>query len=390
MNKIYILMFLVVNTFFTLLECEGSCNCCEECLHYFRNKKENEKESFVKEIFGETKDEIVVLENGNNNNNNNTLSQIFSFLEEKDKEYSKEQNNALVNQDKTFTEPGTQATIEFSKNKMPKVTLKNFSFMVMFLLKKSIDENSLKRDASLTSDLNKIKYFAKIYGFYKYSEYFFICFEDTSNFKDFNTYLKEKNVADKVFKQLFDTLKQLRESKIVKNFSPFSHFYIDDSSETVSLKIFTMPIYGGGFKIKEKTPKNFFDSFNGYSKIALKSPQLKKHIFENNLTEDYNPFNEDLFFVGIFLYLFKNKNYPDFINSVHLDLLLRAWDYDTEEEFKKKLNEDITNFYKYFDSEDFLNNKEKLYNKIFWKFKDKNDNSTIDINEFIEELNPKN
>ena len=43
---------------------------------------------------------------------------------------------------------------------------------------------------------------------------------------------------------------------------------------------------------------------------------------------------------------------------------------------------------KYFESEDFLNNKEKLYNKIFWKFKDKNDNETIDIDEFINELNP--
>ena len=109
MNKIYILMFLVVNTFFTLL-CDGSCDCCEECLYYFRNKNENEKESFVKEIFGETKDEIVVLENGNNNNN--TLSQIFSFLEKKDKEYSKEQNNSLIKQDKTFTEPETQALKE--------------------------------------------------------------------------------------------------------------------------------------------------------------------------------------------------------------------------------------------------------------------------------------
>ena len=378
-------MFLVVNTFFTLLECDGSCNCCEECLHYFRNKKEKGEESFVKEIFGETKDEIVVLENGNNNNNN-TLSQIFSFLEEKGKEYSKEQNNSLINQDKTFTEPGTQATIEFSKNKIPKVTLKSFSFMVMFLLKKSIDENSLKRDASLTSDLNKIKYFAKIYGFYKYSEYFFICFEDTSNFKDFNTYLKEKNVADKVFKQLFDTLKQLRESKIVKNFSLFSLFYIDDSSETVSLKIFTMPIYGGRFKIEGKTPENFFDSFNGYYRIALRSPQLKERIVNNNFTEDYNPFNEDLFFVGIFLYLLKKKEYPAFIDSVILNPVLTI--VDTEEEFKEKLNKDITNFYKYFDYDDYKNYEDELYNKIFWKFKEKKDNETIDIDEFINELNP--
>ena len=385
MNKIYILMFLVVNTFFTLL-CDGSCDCCEECLYYFRNKNENEKESFVKEIFGETKDEIVVLENGNNNNN--TLSQIFSFLEKKDKEYSKEQNNSLINQDKTFTEPGTQATIEFSKNKIPKVTIKSFSFMVMCLPKKSIDENSVKREASLTSDLNKIEHFAKIYGFYNYSEYFFICLEDTSNFKDFNTYPKEKNVADKVFKQLFDTLKQLRESKIVINLPPIFPFFIDDSSETVSLKIFTMPIYNDGFKIEGKTPKSFFNLFkDNYLKIAPRSPQLKNIILENNFTEDYNPFNEDLFFVGIFLYMLKNEKYPAFIDSVHLN---KVSQFKIEEKFKERLKKDITNFNDYFDSDDYKNHEGELYNKIFLKFKDKNDNSIIDIDEFIEKLNTNN
>ena len=62
MNKIYILMFLVVNTFFTLLECDGSCDCCEECLYYFRNKKENGKEPFVKENFVETKKRAIEMQ----------------------------------------------------------------------------------------------------------------------------------------------------------------------------------------------------------------------------------------------------------------------------------------------------------------------------------------
>ena len=62
----------------------------------------------------------------------------------------------------------------------------------------------------------------------------------------------------------------------------------------------------------------------------------------------------------------------------------------TQEEIVKLFEEDIEAFKKYFESEDFLNNKEKLYNKILLKFKDKNDNETIDINEFINELNTKN
>ena len=392
-TKLIIFLFLVVNTFFTLLECNGSCICCEECLYCFRNKNENEKESFVKKIFGKTKNEIVVLENGNNNNNNNnTLSQIFSFLEEKGKEYSKEKNNPLEDQDKTFTEPKTQAKIEVSKDTITKVTLKSFSFMVIALSKKSIDENSVKRDASLTSDLNKIEHFAKIYGFYNYSEHFFVCFEDISNFKYLTTYLTANKVSkqlfNKVSKQLFDILKRLRESKIVKNFPHLLPFYIDDSSETVSLKIFPMPKYSGGFKIKEKTTKNFFDSFNEYSRIALRSPQLKEHIINNNFPEDYNPFNEDLFFVGIFLYMFKNKKYPAFINSGHLRQVLKNGNYDTEEKFKETLKKDITNFYDYFNSDNYKNHEDELYNKIFLKFKDKNDNDTIEINEFINKLNP--
>lgn len=67
----------------------------------------------------------------------------------------------------------------------------------------------------------------------------------------------------------------------------------------------------------------------------------------------------------------------------------------TQQSFKKEeildnFRKDIDAFKKYFESEDFLNNEEKLYNKIFLKFKDKNDNETIDINEFINELNTKN
>ena len=386
MNKIYILMFLVVNTFFTLLECDGSCDCCEECLYYFRNKKENGKEPFVKENFVETKNEIVVLEN--DDNNNNTLSQIFSFLEEKDKEYSKKQNNPLINQYKPFTEPKTQATIEYSKNKSYKVTLKNFSFMVLLLPKESIDENSVKRDASLTSDLNKIEHFIKIYGFYNYSGHFFVCFEDISNFKPLNTYFTADKVQlfDKVSKQLFDTLKRLRESKIVKNFSQNFRPYIDDSSGSVSLKILA-PIFG--FKIEGDTPENFFNLFkNDYSKIFITSPQLKKRILNENFTPGFNPFNEDLFFVGFFLYLLKNEKSPAFINSLHLKQVLK--NKDTEEDFKKTLKEDITNFNNYFDSDDYKNHRIELYNEIFLKFKDKNDNDTIEINEFINKLNTNN
>ena len=72
----------------------------------------------------------------------------------------------------------------------------------------------------------------------------------------------------------------------------------------------------------------------------------------------------------------------------HLKQVLK--NKDTEEDFKKTLKEDITNFNNYFDSDDYKNHRIELYNEIFLKFKDKNDNDTIEINEFINKLNTNN
>ena len=41
-------------------------------------------------------------------------------------------------------------------------------------------------------------------------------------------------------------------------------------------------------------------------------------------------------------------------------------------------------------TDDFKGNENAIYNKIFLKFKDKNDNNTIEINEFNEEPNTNN
>ena len=88
------------------------------------------------------------------------------------------------------------------------------------------------------------------------------------------------------------------------------------------------------------------------------------------------------------LYLLKNKKYPVFIDSVHLNPVFTI--LDKEKKFKERLKKDITNFNDYFDSDDYKNHEGELYNKIFLKFKDKNDNSIIDIDEFIEKLNTNN
>ena len=96
----------------------------------------------------------------------------------------------------------------------------------------------------------------------------------------------------------------------------------------------------------------------------------------------YNAYNEDLFAVALILYYLKNKKkYPTFAREVlNLEIM--------NQKIRDLLNQSIQDFNNYFDSDDYKKHKDELYNKIFLKFKDKNDNDTIEINEFINELNP--
>ena len=85
-----------------------------------------------------------------------------------------------------------------------------------------------------------------------------------------------------------------------------------------------------------------------------------------------------MFAVALILYYLKNeKKYPTFAK-----ILLC-----TTQQGKDLLEKTIQDFNNYFNSDNYKNHENELYNKIFLKFKDKNDNSTIDINDFINELN---
>ena len=87
-----------------------------------------------------------------------------------------------------------------------------------------------------------------------------------------------------------------------------------------------------------------------------------------------------MFAVTLILYYLKNeKKYPTFAKEV----------FNTNNANSRDLlKKTIQDFYDYFNSNNYKNHENELYNKIFLKFKGKNDNNTIDINEFINELNP--
>ena len=129
-----------------------------------------------------------------------------------------------------------------------------------------------------------------------------------------------------------------------------------------------------------KCTKRFYYYLDFFNKSPIYRQYLLDVLSPNKIDklEHYNAYNEDLFAVALILYYLKNeKKYPTFVGE------------DLKKMNQKNLFEKtIQDFNNYFDSDDYKNHDGELYNKIFLKFKDKNNNDTIDINEFINGPNP--
>ena len=128
----------------------------------------------------------------------------------------------------------------------------------------------------------------------------------------------------------------------------------------------------------------------GESKLYIGYHKYKSNIFkqwyikyykEGDQKAFFNPFNEDLFSAAVILYrIYNNGNFPNFTQDY-----IRG----EEESFLfAKFTKDIQAFNDYFNTEDYTEHKNEIYNKIFFKFKDKKDNDTIGLDEFINEVNP--
>ena len=384
-TKLIIFLFLVVNTFFTLLECNGSCNCCEECCekyfgYNFGSKKDGKKKKKKNQnIFGNIQGEPIDI---NNSENFNTLSVVFG---------------KILNNDLNPTENVNIENIQGEENfdHFFKVSIENFTFCVK-LLKENYEEikgifkqkNTLTQETANLYTLREKPNFLNFYGSYIFQNRVFICTDycDGRDLKTFIDNLSPEDINSELYKsfsrQLFNILQILRENKITHRNIKLENFFVikNNNNPEIVLCDFRSSRYGESEKDCNLECTKRFGSYFDFNR----SPICRQYFLDLlNPTKIeklkyYNAYNEDLFAVALILYYLKNeKKYPTFAKSCLC----------TTKEGIDLLEKNIQDFNNYFDTDNYKNHENELYNKIFLKFKDKNDNETIDIDEFINELN---
>ena len=300
----------------------------------------------------------------------------------------------------------------------------------------------LDREIKNMNDLKEENEFNFFYGAFCYNKVF-LCYNTSltesiySNLVRYN-FFTEYFINNKMLTnykdaclQLLKIIKGLRKLGITHRNISLKNICFHKISNLEFNNILDMRL--GGFELSSEQMKNKdidenLECEDCSGEYLYKSPIFKRFYIHKQDKKKYgnidyfNAYNEDLFAIAVILYNIEKiskdnlikKNYRDDLHSKY-DLYINerpkrepclyVLDYEdrinnlldknkekelTQEEIVKLFEEDIEAFKKYFESEDFLNNKEKLYNKIFLKFKDKNDNETIDIDDFINELNTKN
>ena len=378
-TKLIIFSFLIVNISFNFGGCE---ECCEKyfCCNFGSKKEEEENVKKNQNIFVNIQGGPIDI---NNSENFNTLSVVFVKI----------LNNNL--------NPTENVSIENIQGKeifdqFFKVSIENFTFCVKLLIDnyeeiKGIPSlnNALKQETANLYTLREKHNFLNFYGSYIFQNRVFICTDycDGGNLKTFIDNLSTEEIKSKLYKsfsrQLFNILQILRENKITHRNIKLENFFVikNNNNPEIVLGDFRLSRYGGNeedWNLK-CTKRLYYLDFN-------KSPICRQYFLDLislklKKFDSYNAYNEDLFAVALILYYLKNeKKYPTFAREVlNLEIM--------NQKIRDLLNQSIQDFNNYFDSDDYKKHKDELYNKIFLKFKDKNDNDTIEINEFINELN---
>ena len=367
-TKFILVPFLIVNSIFNTVNSGECCDCCDEC---FNSGEKNEEEIFSKEKSNliEIQEEEKKLE---------VLKKIFELI--------------LLN--KEGEENGLQVTQITKKGGFSvvfKCKIKEFYFCVKQLntknnLLNTTEKTRLERKIKNMDILKDKKGFLDFYGGYVYKDNIFLCMEycELGDLEDYLT-KNEVNANYNYFcADILNILKILRENKIANRDIKPANFLIKKTNNSTTLKLADFG-HSSEAQDSEETDKNL------ESKAFCGCYAYKSHVFKNlyitqneintnlNASNSYNAYNEDLFSAACIMYIMKNKENPDFCSILTSS--------DNEGDILDKFKKDIEAFNKYFDSDNYKNHKNELYNKIFLKFKDKNDNSTIDINEFIEEIN---
>ena len=380
-TKLIIFSFLIVNTFFNF---GGWEDCCEKYFGCNFGSKKEEEENVKKNqnIFGNIQGEPIDI---NNSENFKTLSVVLGKILNNDLNPTENVNIENIQEEENF--------YQFFKG-----SIENFTFCVK-LLKENYEEikefpksnNALNQETANLYTLREKPNFLNFYGSYIFQNRVFICtnYCDGGDLKAFIDNLSTEEINSELYKnfsrQLFNILQILRENKITHRNIKLEKFFVmgNNNNPEIVLGDFSLSQYGGDEEdCNLKCTKRFYFYLNFFNKSPICRQYLLDVLSSNKIDKlkCYNAYNEDLFAVALILYYLKNeKKYPTFVGEV---LNLKMMNQ------KNLLEKTIQDFNNYFDSDDYKNHKNELYNKIFLKFKDKNNNDTIEINEFINELNP--
>ena len=369
-NRTYILLYLAFNIYFYIPACEDEDCCtkyCDNCLLCCCDTLE-EEESNINLLSKINKEKLTLI-----------IKHIYNNF------YTKNKKNEIKKS--TYTKEEQEYIIErLSKGyqgDVYKVTTNGVSFIVKRINERynyrEDQRNKIKGEDAIMKCLNKEEGVVNFYLSYCYKGILFIVMEFCEK-GDLKNYLKNnKEEAKQNYKdfslQILNILKVLRNKKIIHRDIKPENFIMKKDEDKIIIKLCDF----GTSAISEGTSKLYI----GYHKY--KSNIFKQWYIKYNKERDqkafFNPFNEDLFSAAVILYrIYNNGNFPNFTQDY-----IRG----EEESFLfAKFTKDIQAFNDYFNTEDYTEHKNEIYNKIFFKFKDKKDNDTIGLDEFINEVNP--
>ena len=369
-NRTYILLYLAFNIYFYIPACEDEDCCtkyCDNCLLYCCDTLE-EEESNINLLSKINKEKLTFI-----------IKHIYNNF------YTKNKKNEIKKS--TYTKEEQEYIIERLSNgyqgDIYKVTTNGVSFIVKRINERYAygedQENKIKGENAIMKCLNNEEGVVNFYFSCLYKGILFIVME-YCELGDLENYLKNnKEEAKQNYKdfslQILNILKVLRNKKIIHRDIKPENFIMKKNEDKIIIKLCDF-----GTSAISEGKSELYIGYHKYKSNIFKQWYIK-YYKERDQKAFFNPFNEDLFSAAIILYrIYNNGDFPKFTQEY-----IRG---EVASSLFTKFTKDIQAFNDYFNTKDYTEHKNEIYNKIFFKFKDKKDNDNIGLDEFINEVNP--